>query len=81
MSDPCTEKCWTKVPCPECGRLMPPAGRSVPMATPPCHCSEKYVHTKINTCHLWNRHDSSRVYTDPEGWKQHVEECEACREE
>lgn len=80
MNEGCTEKCWTPVPCPGCGMNMAPSGRSAPMGTE-CGCSEKYKHTKINTRHLWNRHDSTRAYTDKAGWEAHLAECERCREE
>ena len=76
----CTELCWKAVPCPECGQSMPPAGRSAPLGSQ-CWCSSKYQHTKENTRHLWNKHDSNRAYTDKEGWEKHVSECQKCKEE
>lgn len=29
--------------------------------------------------HLWHEHDSTRLYTDPEGWDAHVAGCAQCR--
>lgn len=71
----CTEKCWTRVHCDTHGIDMPPAGRSEPDNMPTC----EHQHTAANTCHLWDRHDSSRVYTDRPGWEAHVAQCDECR--
>jgi hypothetical protein len=30
--------------------------------------------------HLWDEHDSTRHYTDPEGWAAHEASCETCKE-
>lgn len=76
----CTEKCWTRVACPDCGNRMPPAGRSAPLGSVSECCSENQ-HKALNTCHLWNEHDSDRAYTDQEGWDAHVASCEKCKDE
>lgn len=75
----CTDKCWTPIKCPDCGCSMPPAGRSAPFGSQ-CACSENYQHTAINTRHLWNEHDSDRIYRDPEGWAEHLKNCVLCAE-
>jgi len=80
MSEGCTEKCWTPVPCPQCGRSMPPSGRSAPLGSQ-CLCSEEFQHSKINTRHLWNQHDSTRVFTDELGWAAHITDCKDCFED
>jgi hypothetical protein len=74
----CTAKCWTPVPCPECGVPMPPRGRSVPL---PMHvCDHAAVHDSIsNLRHLWDEHDSDRGVLDPVGWAEHVAACLECR--
>lgn len=72
----CTPACWTPVRCPEHGDDMPPFGRSAPIEYP--HCCDRYADSALNRRHLWNEHDSTRIYTDPEGWRQHVAGCSAC---
>ena len=32
----------------------------------------------INTMHLFSEHNSTRVYTDPEGWADHEANCAKC---
>lgn len=71
----CSEKCWTPVVCEVCSIEMPPAGRSASDTYMTC----AHQHGVTNTRHLWDRHDSSRSYTDPEGWEMHVDECQRCR--
>lgn len=75
----CTSDCWKVVLCPECGNQLPPRGRSVPMAMQPPDCCMEHRHAQINTRHLWDEHDSTRHYTDPDGWARHVASCEQCR--
>ncbi len=83
MSQPiCTERCWTAVPCPECGNSLPPRGRSVPLEMNTPMCCEKHARDPtINPRHSWDIHDSERSYMDPEGWKAHLAECAECRGE
>lgn len=76
----CTEECWTPVRCPDHGTYMPPRGRSAPMDYWLC-CEEYQYDPNVNTCHLWSEHDSTRWYTDPEGWVKHETECTICQEE
>jgi hypothetical protein len=75
----CSAVCWTPVPCPDCGNALPPRGRSVAMATTPPTCCMEYRDTIGNRRHLWDEHDSTRHYTDPDGWAAHVAACETCR--
>jgi hypothetical protein len=76
----CTPACWTPVTCPQCGRSVPPRGRSVPLEmSPPACCSD--LPPKANPRHLWTIHDSDRAYTDPTGWAEHVAGCDQCRDD
>jgi hypothetical protein len=70
----CSEKCWTPVSCPTHGDSMYPFGRS----HVGYECCENYADSNLNPRHLWNEHDSTRWYTDPEGWDEHVATCEEC---
>lgn len=74
----CIESCWISISCPDCGNSLPPAGRSYPVGTVN-ECCSKHQNTKLNQRHLWNKHDSDRAYTDPEGWENHLKECDNCR--
>jgi hypothetical protein len=74
----CGKACWTRLPCPQCGQVMPPRGRSAPMGTECGHFDE--IHSPTNLCHLWSEHDSTRHYVDPEGWAAHVASCAECAE-
>ena len=73
----CTEKCWTPVNCPDHGHEMNPCGRDSGMQS--YDCCENYGKPRINPRHLWHEHDSSRWYTDPEGWAAHEASCAQCR--
>lgn len=85
MSAPfvCGPKCWTEVRCPVCGMPFPPVGRSVPLeaangyccTTIPCDPADE---VDFRWRHLWSEHDDARHYTDPDGWAEHVSECEEC---
>jgi len=82
MNQPCTAECWTRVECPDCGNLMAPRGRSAPMEMYQGRCCEEYGgDSRSNPCHLWDEHDSTRHYTDPEGWAAHVASCPDCGDE
>lgn len=72
MAAICSEKCWTSVRCPDHGDLMNPRGRDAGMES--YVCCDNYQ-TDVNTRHLWHQHDSTRYYTDPEGWAAHAAEC------
>jgi hypothetical protein len=63
----CTSRCWTPVPCPECGNELPPRGRDVApeYGLPDC-CERHRYDSDINPRHLWNESDSDRAYVDPE---------------
>lgn len=50
----CTAECAVPVPCPECGRELPPVGRSVAMEVYLPDCCDGYRHTHINSRHLWS---------------------------
>ena len=69
----CTEKCWTPTPCPDHGEPMHPFGRSSGLDS--YDCCENYARSEINPRHLWDEHDSTRWYTDPDGWNAHAESC------
>ena len=73
----CSEKCWTPVHCPEHGDTMTPFGRSAGDYSYPC--CDNYAKSEVNPRHLWSGHDSTRYYTDPEGWAEHEASCEECR--
>lgn len=75
----CTVKCWTPVPCPDHGYDMTPCGRSAPF--PELLCCDNYADSTINPRHLWDEHDSTRWYTDPEGWAAHEAGCDYCKGE
>ena len=74
---PCTEECWTPVPCRECETPLPPRGRSVPLEMYVCECDRE----QSNPRHLWDRHDGAREYNDPQGWAGHVASCKRCRDD
>jgi hypothetical protein len=74
----CTERCWTAVVCPDHGTRMNPFGRSAPDGT---NCCENYSVSKLNPRHLWDEHDSTRWYTDPDGWGKHEAGCAICKGE
>lgn len=50
----CTPECAVPVPCPECGALLPPRGRSAPLDWPMRECCQKYRHARLNTRHVWS---------------------------
>ncbi len=75
----CGEACWTALACPKCGQIMPPRGRSAPMGTECSHHEE--IVSPANLRHLWDEHDSTRHYTDPDGWAAHVAGCADCAAE
>lgn len=75
----CTEKCWTPKPCPDHGDSMAPFGRSVSAYAH--ECCESRMDGSINPRHLWGIHDSTRWYTDPEGWIAHEQGCAECSPE
>lgn len=55
---------------------MTPFGRSAPLDF---HiCCENYAKPNLNGRHLWDEHDSTRWYTDPEGWATHEASCGQC---
>jgi hypothetical protein len=75
----CTRECWTAIPCPTCGNPLGPRGRSMPLEMGGSDCCEDARQDwKLNPRHLWDEHDSTRDYTDPEGWAKHVAHCERC---
>jgi len=75
----CTEKCWTPATCPQHDEPMYPIGRDAGMDAYPC--CENYQRPNVNPRHLWDEHDSTRWYTDPDGWNEHERTCEKCRPE
>jgi hypothetical protein len=76
----CTAQCWMSVRCPACGNSLGPRGRSMPLEMSGSSCCEdaRQDH-RVNPRHLWDEHDSTRYYTDPEGWAAHERACEACQ--
>lgn len=69
----CDEKCWTPVPCPTCGRSLPPRGRSVPLALYVADCCDDARHdSDINPRHLWDSNDEERwrFYPDEAPWAE-----------
>lgn len=74
----CTEACWTPVPCPDHGNTMLPRGRSAALRE--FICCDNRMDSAINPRHLWDEHDSTRHYTDPEGWAAHEASCTQCPE-
>lgn len=72
----CDVKCWNPYECPDHGDLMAPRGRDAGMGY--YHCCDNYQRVEINPRHLWHEHDSTRWYTDPEGWNEHEATCERC---
>lgn len=78
MSELCAPYCWEPKQCPDHGHTMQPRGRSAPLSA---HvCCDNYQKFEINPRHLWSVHDSARVYSDPDGWTNHVRSCEECGE-
>jgi hypothetical protein len=53
---------------------MTPLGRSVPVGY--FQCCDNYAKSDVNPRHLWTAHDSTRWYTDPEGWNDHAKSCD-----
>lgn len=72
----CTEICWTPTKCPEHGDVMYPLGRSAGEYAH--YCCDNYANPRVNPRHLWDEHDSTRWYTDPEGWNEHEKNCPKC---
>jgi hypothetical protein len=70
----CTEKCWEATECPDHGHSMTPFGRSAPVEM--FQCCDNRFNPQINPRHLWDKHDSTRWYTDPDGWNAHASECD-----
>lgn len=76
----CSVKCWTPIECPSCNRELTPRGRSRPLemgGESEC-CEQARIDGGVNPRHLWDEHDSTRYYTDPEGWDAHVKQCALC---
>lgn len=53
---------------------MPPFGRSIAG----WYCCDRRAESAVNPRHLWDEHDSTRWYTDPEGWDEHERSCPRC---
>lgn len=75
----CTPACWTPVRCPLHGVEMPPGGVSLPQGV--VRCCDRVYDARVNPRHLWDEHDSNRLYADPDGWRQHVAGCAVCRQD
>lgn len=72
----CTPECWTPQDCPDHpGHSMKPVGRDAAEHHP---CCDNERDPNKNSRHLWSIHDSTRYYTDPEGWNKHERECRQC---
>jgi hypothetical protein len=50
----CTDECAVPVPCPQCGRDLPPMGRSVAPEMYIGSCCEEARYQPINTRHIWS---------------------------
>lgn len=75
----CTAECWTPTYCAVCYREMQPAGRSVAIEAYGSYCNEDCQgYREDSKRHLWSEHDSTRRYTDPDGWAAHEADCEQC---
>lgn len=71
----CAPYCWTPTPCPVHPQDdMPPRGRALPEGA--STCCEVYMQAEVNPRHLWHEHDSTRWYTDPDGWNAHAANCD-----
>lgn len=77
----CTSTCWTPVECRKCGRPKSPVGRSVGLEAANGYCNDDcpWYRGEPKPPHLWSEHDSTRSYTDLEGWQEHLAHCEQCR--
>jgi len=75
----CIEKCWKAKDCPDHGNRMNPFGRSSGLGS--YDCCDNWQKSDVNPRHLWDVHDSTRWYTDPEGWDAHEECCPLCQPE
>lgn len=73
----CSEKCWTTAICPVHEEDMDPFGRDSGDYPDRC-CEESFSDKTLNPRHLWSIHDSTRWYSDPDGWTEHEAECERC---
>lgn len=72
----CVDRCWKPAACPVHAEPMNPLGRSAPLGAE--GCCDNYMKSAVNPRHLWSIHDSTRWYTDPEGWEEHESNCETC---
>jgi hypothetical protein len=54
----CMPVCWTPVPCPVCGRGLPPWGRSVPLEMALAPCCDDARHATANRRHLWSEEET-----------------------
>ena len=78
---PCGPACWTSVDCAVCGRIKAPSGRSMPAEMVRCDDDCPGYRQDPKPPHLWDVHDSSRVYNDPSGWAEHAATCYRCKPE
>jgi len=74
----CEPKCWEPFLCPTCGAPLNPHGRSVAMEAYEAECCRQAKGSPLNKRHLWSIHDSTRIYTDPQGWAAHEAACVEC---
>ena len=77
----CSPSCWTSVTCTVCGKPKAPRGRSVPLDSYYCDRECRGYDQDPPPPPLWSEHDSTRVYTDPMGWEEHLAHCPRCQEE
>lgn len=76
----CDARCWTPVLCTRCARYKQPRGRSVPPEAAGGYCDwdcPGYAE-EPKAPHLFSEHDSTRAFSDPEGWKAHETQCPEC---
>lgn len=65
------------VECPVHGEEFDPFGRDGGMYA--SDCCDLRNDARVNPRHLWHEHDSTRWYTDPDGWSAHEATCKECK--
>lgn len=55
----CVPSCWTPVPCPTCGKDLPPRGRAVPIERILAECCDEARMRAENSRHLWDEEEAA----------------------
>ena len=76
----CTPECWTETECQVCHLPQAPRGRSVALIAAAGYCYSDCPGWVTVRRHLWDVHDSTRLYNDPQGWADHLNACQTCQE-